>query len=321
MYEKRNILITGGAGFIGSHLVDHLLECGNDITVVDNFDPFYDTRTKHQNISNHLCKPDFHLFQIDIRNFDELRNNLSGRPFDVIVHLAARAGVRQSIKDPIACSEVNVNGTLNMLELAKEKGIKQFVFASSSSVYGINPDVPWKEDDNVLLPISPYASTKISGELLGHVYSHLYGIRFLALRLFTVYGPRQRPDLAIHKFARLMKEGKAIPVYGDGSTSRDYTFVGDIVKGLAAAMDYSDSDYEVINIGNSHTVSLSEMIETLEEVLKIKAIREERSLIAGDVSQTWADVTKSEKLLGFSPRTTLKEGIKAFIDSLQKAGE
>ncbi|MFA6641698.1 MAG: GDP-mannose 4,6-dehydratase, partial [Thermovirgaceae bacterium] len=259
--------------------------------------------------------------QVDIRNLDELRNNLSGQSFDIIVHLAARAGVRQSISDPITCSEVNVNGTLNLLEMAKEKKVQQFVFASSSSVYGINPNVPWKEDDNGLLPISPYASTKISGELLGHVYSHLYGMRFLALRLFTVYGPRQRPDLAIHKFARLMKERKAIPIYGDGSTSRDYTFVGDIVKGLAAAMDYSGSDYEVINIGNSHTVSLSEMIETLEDVLQIKAIREERSLIAGDVSQTWADVTKSEKLLGFSPRTTLKEGVKAFIDSLQAAGE
>ena len=258
MICQRNILVTGGAGFIGSHLVDHLLERGDSITVVDNFDPFYDIRIKQRNISQHLGNPDLRLLRIDIRNLDELPNNHSGRSFDVIVHLAARAGVRPSIKDPVTCSEVNINGTLNLLELAREKGVKQFVFASSSSVYGINPDVPWKEENNILMPISPYASTKISGELLGHVYSHLYGIRFLALRLFTVYGPRQRPDLAIHKFARLIQEGKPIPVYGDGQTRRDYTFVSDIVKGLIAAMDYRDSDYEVINMGNNHTVSLAE---------------------------------------------------------------
>ncbi len=187
------------------------------------------------------------------------------------MHLAAKAGVRPSIQDPVTYQEVNVAGTQNMLELARERDIKQFVFASSSSVYGVNPNVPWREDDHVLLPISPYASTKVSGELLGHVYSHLYGIRFIALRFFTVYGPRQRPDLAIHKFARLMLAGQPIPFYGDGTTRRDYTYIDDVIQGVRAAMDYEATPYEVVNLGNNRTVSLSEMVQALEDVLGVKA--------------------------------------------------
>lgn len=314
MSNHRRVLVTGGAGFIGSHLVDRLLERGDEVTVIDNFDPFYNPDSKKQNIASHIAKEKFHLIESDIRNLEALKGNLRDLDLDVICHLAAKAGVRPSIKDPIAYQEVNVFGTQNLLEIAREKGVKQFVFASSSSVYGVNPNVPWREEDHVLMPISPYASTKVSGELLGHVYSHLYGIRFLALRLFTVYGPRQRPDLAIHKFTRMILEGRPIPVYGDGSTRRDYTFVGDIVKGLMAAMDYKETNFEVINLGNNRTVSLNEMIETIEEVLGVEAVRQEMAPQAGDVPQTWASVEKSQTLLGFRPDTIFRDGVKSFVE-------
>ncbi|MFK7920326.1 MAG: GDP-mannose 4,6-dehydratase, partial [Bacteroidia bacterium] len=236
---------------------------------------------------------------------------------DAIIHLAAQAGVRPSIKAPVVCQEINVNGTQNMLEFARSRGIKQFVFASSSSVYGINPRVPWAESDHVLQPISPYASSKVCGELMGHVYTHLYGIRFLALRFFTVYGPRQRPDLAIHKFAKKMIAGEEIPVYGDGSTRRDYTFVADTVKGIVAALDYEDSMYEIINLGNHKTVSLAEMIETLEKVLGVKANINRQPEQPGDVPQTYADISKAKELLGYQPQTSFEEGIKSFYNWIQ----
>jgi len=242
-----HVLVTGGAGFIGSHLVDRLLGEDHTVTVLDNFDPFYDRSTKERNIQRHRDHPRWRLVDRDIRDLSALRSDLRD-DYDAIVHLAARAGVRPSIDDPLGYADVNVRGTHNLLELARERHISQFVFASSSSVYGINPHVPWREDDFVLRPISPYASTKVSGELLGHVYSHLFQIRVVALRLFTVYGPRQRPDLAIHKFAWLMLQGRPIPVFGDGSTCRDYTFVADIVSGIRAAINYDKTDYEVINL-------------------------------------------------------------------------
>jgi UDP-glucuronate 4-epimerase len=235
---------------------------------------------------------------------------------DVIVHLAAKAGVRPSIEDPIGYQDTNVKGTQNMLELARRNGVKKFVFASSSSVYGVSPDVPWREEDEGLRPISPYASTKVSGELLGHVYSHLYGIRFVGLRFFTVYGPRQRPDLAIHKFARLILEGKQIPFFGDGTTRRDYTFVDDIVAGIRGAMDHAGSDFEVVNLGNNQTVSLAELVETLESVLGRKAILKRLPTQPGDVPQTWADVTKAGTLFGYKPKTSLPDGLRAFAEWL-----
>ncbi len=226
----RHVLITGAAGFIGSHLVDSLLADGWHVTAVDSFDPFYAIETKERNIAPHLRHPHYSLARIDIRDGAALQK-LSPR-YDAIVHLAARAGVRPSIADPRTYQEVNVAGTQNILELARQSGTPHVVFASSSSVYGVNPNTPWRESDYVLQPISPYASTKVSGELLGHVYSHLYGFRFIALRFFTVYGPRQRPDLAIHSFARKMLAGDRIPVFGDGTTRRDYTFISDIVSGI-----------------------------------------------------------------------------------------
>jgi UDP-glucuronate 4-epimerase len=220
--------------------------------------------------------------------------------------------VRASIRDPFTYQDVNVGGTQHLLELARVWGVPQFVFASSSSVYGLNPRVPWSEDDHVLQPISPYASTKVSGELLGHVYSRLYGLRFIALRFFTVYGPRQRPDLAISKFARLMMDGRPIPVFGDGSTRRDYTYVDDIVSGMLAAMTYTASAYEVINLGNNQTVTLREMIAGLEEALGLRARIETLPEQPGDVPQTWAHIEKAHRLLGYRPSTPFAEGVREF---------
>jgi len=306
-------LVTGGAGFIGSHLVDRLLAEGWHVTVVDNFDPFYDPTIKRGNVEPHLDYESYTLVEADIRDLQRLREKLSGE-YDVIVHLAAKAGVRPSIKDPVGYQEVNVKGTQNLLELAKQWDVKQFVFASSSSVYGVNPNVPWREDDCVLLPISPYASTKVSGELLGHVYSHLYGIRFIALRFFTVYGPRQRPDLAIHKFARLMLNGEPIPVYGDGRSRRDYTYIDDVIRGVLVAMQYGQTLYEVINLGNNRTVGLLEMIHVLESVLGVRARLKFLPEQPGDVPQTWADIHKAEALLGYVPNTSFEVGVQQFAD-------
>jgi UDP-glucuronate 4-epimerase len=303
--------VTGGAGFIGSHLVDRLLGEGWTVTAVDSFDPFYDAAIKRRNIAAHTGHARYRLARIDIRDGEALREALPG-PYDVIVHLAARAGVRPSIGEPLGYEEVNVRGTMHLLELARERGVPQFVFASSSSVYGVSPDVPWREGAAVLQPISPYAATKVSGELLGHVYSHLYGIRFVALRFFTVYGPRQRPDLAIHKFARLMLDGAPLPFHGDGTSSRDYTYVDDTVQGIRAAMGYTATPYEVINLGNNRTVSLREMVEALEDVLDVKAQLTRLPDQPGDVPRTWADIGKAQRLLGYAPATPFREGMAKF---------
>jgi UDP-glucuronate 4-epimerase len=304
-------LITGGAGFIGSHLVDSLLLDGWNVVVVDNFASFYDIKIKETNIKSHLEHKNYKLVRADIRDFDTLKSELSGE-YDVIVHLAAKAGVRPSIQDPMAYQTVNVQGTQNLLELAKIWDIKQFVFASSSSVYGVNPNVPWQESDNVLMPISPYAATKVSGEMLGHVYSSLYGIRFIGLRFFTVYGPRQRPDLAIYKFSRLITENKTIPIYGDGGTRRDYTFIADIIQGIRSAMKYNSSQYEIINLGNSQTLTLKELVESLQNTFNIKAELTYLPIQPGDVPQTYADIDKAKNLLGYNPTTNIREGLEKF---------
>ncbi|MGE5606658.1 MAG: GDP-mannose 4,6-dehydratase [Bacteroidota bacterium] len=307
-----HVLVTGGAGFIGSHLVDKLLKDKRQVTVVDNFDPFYDRTLKEHNIWEHLNHPNYKLFELDICDFEALKENLR-EDYDVIVHLAAKAGVRPSILDPTGYQRVNVQGTQNLLEFAKDKAIRQFVFASSSSVYGINPNVPWCERDHVLMPISPYAATKVSGELLGHVYSHLYGIRFIALRFFTVYGPRQRPDLAIYKFVRLISQGEQIPFYGDGTSSRDYTYIDDIIKGISAAIVYNKSEYEVVNLGNNRTVTLNELIEIIQEELQVKARIKPMPMQSGDVFRTFADLEKAGRLFSYQPTTDIREGIRSFI--------
>jgi UDP-glucuronate 4-epimerase len=315
----RNVLVTGGAGFIGSHLVDALLARGCDVTVLDNYDPFYPREIKERNLAPARAHASCRIVEGDLRDLADLRERLQ-RPYDVIVHLAAKAGVRPSIQDPFTYQDVNVRGTQHMLELARAWGVPHFVFASSSSVYGVNPRVPWSEDDYVLQPISPYASTKVSGELLGHVYSHLYGLRFIALRFFTVYGPRQRPDLAITKFARLMLEGKTIPMFGDGTTRRDYTYVDDIVAGVMAVMQYEGSAYEVINLGNNQTITLREMIEGLESAFQVQARIEHLPEQPGDVPQTWASVDKAQRLLGYRPTTAYRQGVQKFSEWLLEAG-
>lgn len=292
--------------------MDRLLAEGHRVTTLDSFDPFYPREVKERNLAGHRTHPGFTLLECDIRDLPALRERVRGG-YDAIVHLAARVGVRPSVEDPLGYQDSNVRGTQNLLELAREREVRQFVFASSSSVYGVNSRVPWREDDPVLLPISPYASTKVSGELLGHVYSHLYGIRFVALRFFTVYGPRQRPDLAIHQFARCIRDGRPIPVYGDGATRRDYTYVDDVVRGIRAAIEYDGSPYEVVNLGNNRTVGLTEMIDELERALGTTAIREPHPPQPGDVPQTWADIDKAGALLGYRPETPLAEGLRRFV--------
>lgn len=307
------VLVTGGAGFIGSHVVESLLSDGCDVTLLDSFDAFYERSIKERNIEPLRGHPRLHLIETDIRDEKQLALALTG-PYDAIVHLAAKAGVRPSIDDPLAYQDVNVRGTQNMLEVARRLKVPHFVFASSSSVYGVNPRVPWSEDDPGLRPISPYASTKVSGELLGHVYSHLYGIRFIALRLFTVFGPRQRPDLAIHKFARLISARKPIPVFGDGSTRRDYTYIDDVVRGVRAGLSYCASRYEVINVGNSETVPLLQMIQSLERALGTTAKIEWLPEQMGDVPRTWASLNKARTLLGYTPQTAFDEGVRRFVE-------
>jgi UDP-glucuronate 4-epimerase len=311
----KNLLITGGAGFIGSHLVDRLLASDVEhITVVDDFNDFYSPSIKRDNIREHLKDPRYSIHEIDIRNRQALEQIFSSSNFDCVVHLAARAGVRPSLSEPQLYTETNINGTVNLLELARQHNIKQFVFGSSSSVYGINAKVPFSEDDPIRKPISPYAATKGAGELLCHTYSHLYGLRCVCLRFFTVYGPRQRPDLAIHKFAKLISQHKPIPVFGDGTTRRDYTYIDDIIDGVTAAIYYDKSDYEVINLGESRTVELRELISLLEKELDTHAIIERQPPQPGDVPQTFADVSKARALLNYQPKTQIEEGLRHFVE-------
>ena len=308
---KKNILLTGAAGFIASHVAERLVfELDYNVTALDNFDDFYPRATKEKNIAKLKTSNNFTFIEADICNTEQLEK-LSGN-FDAIVHIAAKAGVLPSIKNPLAYEEVNIKGTINMLEFARERKIKQFVFASSSSVYGVNKNVPWSERDFVLQPISPYAATKVACELAGHTYSHLYGIRFIGLRFFTVFGPRQRPDLAIHKFAKKMLNNEPITVYGDGSTKRDYTYVSDIVDGIIAALNYTRTDYEIINIGNNKPVTLMELIRTIETVFDKKAVIEYIEEQPGDVPITYADISKGKALLDYSPKVSLQDGLKLF---------
>ena len=311
----KKILITGGAGFIGSHLVDHLLaEGGWRVTVVDDLNDFYSPAIKRANIAGHLPNANYKLVEADIRDSAAMVRMFDETKFDVIVHLAARAGVRPSLSEPELYAETNINGTLNLLELARQHGIKQFVFGSSSSVYGINTKVPFAEDDRIHQPISPYAATKAAGELLCHTYTHLYGIRCVCLRFFTVYGARQRPDLAIHKFSRLISEGRPIPVFGDGSMRRDYTYIDDIIQGVRSAIDYDATMYEVFNLGESQTTELRELISLLEKNLDRQAIIDRQPMQPGDVPTTFADISKSREMLGYNPTTKIADGIPKFVE-------
>jgi UDP-glucuronate 4-epimerase len=306
------ILLTGGAGFIGSHLSERLLRDGHTLTIVDDFNDFYSPAIKRANLDAVRQAGPVTFYQADI--CDEEKMFAIGREHrpDAIIHLAARAGVRPSLEDPLLYERTNVRGTMVLLEMARQMGVPKFVFASSSSIYGVADRVPFSEDDALNLPISPYAATKIAGEKVCYTYSHLYNLRIVCLRLFTVYGPRQRPDLAIHKFTRLITQGKSIPVFGDGSSGRDYTFYSDVVDGIVAALHF-DCRYEVFNLGNSHPVSLNTMICTLEDHLGDKASIDRLPNQPGDVPITYADISKARRLLGYSPQVPFSQGIAAFI--------
>ena len=310
------ILVTGGAGFIGSYLCEMLLKEHHQVSCLDNFCDFYSPAVKEKNIKDISIYPNFSLHRVDITDYKALESVFMKKDFDLVIHLAAMAGVRPSIENPQLYTRVNINGTLNLLELCRVYCIKKFVFASSSSVYGNNEKTPFSEEDNVDFPISPYAATKKAGELLCHTYYKLFDISAICLRFFTVYGPRQRPDLAIHKFTDLMLANKEIPVYGTGDTHRDYTYIDDILDGIMKAIDYVflGKRFQIFNLGESKTISLSQMIETLEKTIGKKAKKKFMPMQPGDVDRTFADITKSKTLLNYDPQTDFEEGIKKFID-------
>lgn len=314
-----NLLITGGAGFIGSNFIRFLFKNSFPCKVicVDNFNNYYHPAIKRKNIEEFRGRKDFTLYINDITDYEAMAKIFSRHDINAVVHLAARAGVRPSIKDPLLYEKVNVTGTLNLLELARLNQIKKFIFASSSSVYGNNKKIPFSEKDNVDFPISPYAATKKSGELTCHTYHALYGIDCFCLRFFTVYGPSQRPEMAIHKFVRRIDQGKEIEMYGDGSSSRDYTYIDDITVAVAACLK-KVKGYEIINLGNSNPIKLSELIGLIEKSLEKKAKIVKKEMQPGDVERTYADIEKAKKLLGYNPKTKIEQGIKKFVNWYHK---
>jgi UDP-glucuronate 4-epimerase len=310
-----NFLITGGAGFIGSHLVERLLSEGHHITVFDDFNDYYDPQIKRRNLA--AVADRIKLIEGDIRDAVLVERAFAAGKFDGVIHLAARAGVRPSIAEPKLYFTTNIDGTFNLLDACRYHKVSRFIFASSSSVYGINKKVPFAESDPIERTISPYAATKVAGEQICSNYSHLFGIRCICLRFFTVYGPRQRPDLAISKFAARILAGESIDQYGDGGTARDYTYVDDIVSGIVAAIDYNDTDFGIFNLGGSRTTSLSELIRMIENAIGKKATIRQLPDQPGDVPITSADVSKARELLGYEPKTSIQEGIGKYLDWLQ----
>lgn len=307
-------LITGCAGFIGSHLSERLLQEGHQVVGIDNFDPFYNREIKERNLSNLKSNSHFQFIEGDLKEYHTI-SSISTK-IDIIVHLAAKAGVLPSLKDPIAYLNDNVIATQNLLNLCKERNINKFVFASSSSIYGNNKSIPFNENDNVDRPISPYAASKKACELITHTAHHLNKLDVINLRFFTVFGPRQRPDLAIHKFIKLVDEGKEITMYGDGSTSRDYTFVNDTVQGIISACNYLSTHtnvYEIVNLGNNTPVTLKDLIATIEKVMNKKVNINHQPMQPGDVDITFANIDKAKKLFGYSPSTSIEEGITSFV--------
>jgi UDP-glucuronate 4-epimerase len=311
-----HILVTGGAGFIGTHLTRRLLARGDRVTVLDDFNDFYDPRRKRRNVETirgeAAARERYQLVEGDIRDAALVDRLFAAAGFDAVVHLAARAGVRPSLREPILYEDVNCIGTLRLLEAARRSGPPRFVFGSSSSVYGINSKVPFAEDDTVNQPISPYATTKRTGELLCYNYHHLYGLRISCLRFFTVYGPAQRPEMAIHKFTDLLARGEPVPMYGDGASRRDYTYVDDIVDGLVAALDL-DPGFEIINLGGADTTSLADLVQWIAGELAVEARIEYLPAQPGDVPITFADVSKAARLLGYSPKVPIREGLRRFV--------
>jgi UDP-glucuronate 4-epimerase len=314
--SSQRILLTGGAGFIGSHVAEALIRSGMKLSIVDSLDDFYTLSRKRRNLQEIGNTGTYEFFEADVRDIDALRKVAEQVQPEMVIHLAARAGVRPSIEQPALYESVNVAGTVNILEIAREFKVQRLIFGSSSSVYGITNTVPFSEDDLKIRPISPYAATKLAAELMCYTYAHLYSLTTLCLRFFTVYGPRQRPDLAIHKFTALIEAGKPIPVYGDGSMGRDYTYVDDIVSGVIASLEYtplSKVPFEVFNLGNSNPVRLRELIVQLEAATGKKAKQQSLPDQPGDVPITWANIDKAKRLLGYSPKTPLEVGLRNFV--------
>jgi len=316
--QPRRILLTGGAGFIGSHVAEALLRRGVELTIVDNLNRFYSPARKKSNLDEIRRTRKYRFVNQDIRSASGMRELIARIRPEAVIHLAACAGVRPSIEQPLLYERVNIGGTLNLLELCHQYKVGKFIFGSSSSVYGMTSKTPFSENQGELRPVSPYGATKLAGETLGYTYAHLYDFPVICLRFFTVYGPRQRPDLAIHKFTALIEAGKPLPIFGDGTTGRDYTYVDDIVSGVIAALDYepprdAGAPFEVFNLGNSHPVTLAELVRLLEEATGRKALKDQRALQPGDVLITWADISKSSRILGYRPTTRLEEGLKKFV--------
>lgn len=318
------IVVTGCAGFIGSHLCEKLLGMGHSVAGIDNFDPFYARSVKEQNMIPFISHPGFEFMEFDLADYGQLSRNLGHRKIDAVVHLAGKAGVRPSIEAPLAYTRANVVATQNILELMKHKGIKKLAFASSSSVYGNTKEIPFHETQDVSNPISPYAFTKKACELINYTYHALYELDIINLRFFTVFGPRQRPDLAIHKFTKLILNNEEIPMFGDGSTARDYTYYKDTVEGICRALNYlfgHDQVYEIINLGNNQPVKLRDMISAIEKATGRKANIKQLPMQPGDVDVTYACIEKAEKLLGYHPKYTFDEGIRNFVDWYLKSRE
>lgn len=312
-----HVLVTGGAGFIGGHLCERLIRDGHTVTAIDNFDPFYPRAQKEDGLAAVRSHDRFTLIEDDVLHLDALSNRLDAESIDAIVHLAAKAGVRPSIADPLVYQRVNTVGTQSMLELGRRLDVRAFVLGSSSSIYGNSHATPFSESDRVEQPISPYAASKRAAELAAYTYHHLHGLTVHALRFFTVYGPRQRPDLAIHKFARMMLRGEPVPMFGDGSTSRDYTYVADIVDGIVRSLDRATSTpgaFDIINLGNSTPVPLRELIDLLGAALGVVPDVDQLPRQPGDVDHTYADISKARRLLGYDPQTPPAEGLQRFAD-------
>src|SRR6266705_3557560 len=306
------VLVTGGAGFIESHVAEKLLASGHEVVILDDFNDFYNPQTKHANIAG-LAR-DVTVYHVDLRDSESVRNLFHREKVDAIAHLAARAGVRPSIQQPRLYYDTNVTGTLHLLEAARVTGVERFVFASSSSVYGASKTIPFSEDEHLSQTFSPYAATKVAGEFLCSTYSHLYNLRVVALRYFTVYGPRQRPDLAIHQFTRRIYAGQPIDQFGNGSTRRDYTYIDDVIQGTMAALQYEGPLFDVFNFGESETIQLKDLIVAIENALGKKAKINELPEQPGDMTLTCADISKARKLLGYKPTTRLNEGLPRFVD-------
>jgi UDP-glucuronate 4-epimerase len=311
------ILVTGGAGFIGSHLVEKLLAAGYEVAILDDFNDFYDPQIKRDNIA--AVSKDTVIHHVDLRDSAAVRNVFHREKFETIVHLAARAGVRPSIQYPQLYYDTNVSGTLHLLDAACVTGVERFIFASSSSVYGISKTVPFSEDQHLTQTLSPYAATKIAGEFLCSTFSHLYQMRIVALRYFTVYGPRQRPDLAIHQFTRRIYSGQPIDQFGDGTTRRDYTYIDDVIQGTMAVLNYDRSPFDIFNLGESETIQLNDLISAIEKALGKKAKVNRLPEQPGDMPLTCADISKARKLLGYNPITQFNEGLPRFIDWFLRA--